>query len=265
MNCSEVLEHISSMVDNRLGGKELDEFNQHAKICKKCKDEYELERVTKKFLQSSLHPFPPPPYLEHRVLTHINSNINSGNIFAGIASFFGLITKRWYLTVGLTTVVILIFVLTQEPSSHSHNSPQDNNFIHLVYNNFDAVQKGEMASLIQANDSHGLEIPKMKDCSLVGGCVTSERGQQVTHSIYKKENCIIYCLQINFDSIKNNPNLTLPSHVLDKLKETGRYVADMHKCCSVILWVKDNNLFAAAAEMDKNNLMAYLTDTESKW
>ncbi|MDP2209097.1 MAG: hypothetical protein Q8K98_10045, partial [Bacteroidota bacterium] len=165
----------------------------------------------------------------------------------------------------------------QEPSPHSHTSPHDNNFIHLVYNNFDAVQKGEMASFIQANNPHELEIqisnldsqqvkiPQLKDCALLGGCVTAEKGQQVTHSIYKKENCIIYCLQINFDSIKNNPNLTLPSHVLETIKETGWYVADMHKCCSVILWVKDNNLFAAAAEMDKNNLMAYLTDTESKW
>lgn len=262
MNCSEVLEHISSVVDNRLGGKELEEFNRHTKICKRCKDEYSLERMTKNFLQSSLRPFPPPPYLEHRVLAHINNNLKSGNIFASV---FGLITKRWYLTVGLTTAVILLFVLTQEPSSHSHISPQDNNFIHLVYNNFNAVQKGEMAPFTQANNLHGFEFPKMKDCSLLGNCVTTEKGQQVTHSIYKKENCIIYCLQINFDSIKNNPNLTLPSHVFEKLKETGQYVADMHKCCSVILWVKDNNLFAAAAEMDKNDLMAHLTDTESQW
>lgn len=258
------MEHLCSVVDCRLSGKELEEFNQHTEICKRCKDEYDLERVTKKFLQSNLRPIPSPPYLEHSVLAHIDSNINSGNIFAGLASFFGFITRRWYITVGLSTAVILIFVLTQNQSSHSHNSPNDNNFIHLVYNNFDAVQKGEMASFTQTHN-HQVKIPQLKDCSLVGGCVTAEKGQQVTHSVYKMENCIIYCLQINFDSIKTNPNLTLPSYVFEQLKETGRYVSDMHKCCSVILWVKDNNLFAAAAEMDKNNLMAYLTDSETQW
>ncbi len=262
MNCSEVLEHISSVVDNRLGGKELDEFYQHAKICRRCKDEYDLERVTKIFLQSSLHPFPPPLYLEHRLLTLIKTTTNSGNIFSSV---FELLIKRWYFTVGLTTALILIFVWTQKPSSHSHTSPQDNNFIHFVYNNFDAVQKGETAQFTEDNNANGFGIGQLKDCSLIGTCNANYKGQQVTHSIYKKENCTIYCLQINFDSIKNNPNLTLPSQVLDKLKETGRYVADMHKCCSVILWVKDNNLFAAAAEMDINNLMAFLTDAEAQW
>lgn len=264
MNCSEVMEQLCSVVDCRLGGKELEEFKKHTEVCKRCKDEYDLERITKKFLQSSLRPIPPPPYLEHRVLNRIDSNINSVNLFARITSFFGFITKRWYITIGFTTAIILIFVLTQNPSSHSHNSPNDNNLIHLVYNNFDALQKGEMASFTQTKNPQ-LKIPNLKDCSLVGGCVTAEKGQQVTHSVYKHENCIIYCLQINFDSIKNNPQLTLPSHVFAELKESGRYVADMHECCSVILWVKDNNLFAAAAEMDKNNLMTYLIDTETQW
>ncbi len=264
MNCIEVMEHVSSMVDNRLSGTELDEFNRHLKLCKRCQNEYKLEKVTKIFLQSSLRPYPPPPYLEQKVLTYINNNLNSKNFFAGIVTFIRLMVKRWYLTAGFAGAVILIFILIQGPSSHSHDSPRDNNLIHLIYNNYDAVIKGRMASFIQANNNYGLAIPKLNDCSLVGGCVTSEKGQQVTHTIYQKENCIIYYLQINFDSIKNNPNLTLPSHVFEEIKETGMYIADMNKCCSVILKVKENTLVAVAAEMDKTNLLAYLNDTESK-
>lgn len=264
MNCSEVIEHLCSVVDGRLSGKELEEFKKHTEICKRCKGEYDLERITKNVLQSRLRPIPPPPYLEHRVLNHINNNVNSGNLFGRIASFFEFITKRWYITIGFSTAIILIFVLTRDPSAHSHTSPNDNNFIHLVYNNFNAVQKGEMASFNQ-NKNPQLNIPHLKDCSLIGGCATDEKGQQVTHSVYKHESSIIYCLQINFDSIKNNPHLTLPSHVFAELKKSGRYVADMHECCSVILWVKDSNLFAVAAEMDKHNLMTYLIDTERQW
>ena len=76
-----MLEQVSSVVDNCLDDKLLEEFKNHTRLCVKCKNAFELELLTKKFAQSKLKPFQAPGYLSEKIVTKvINHNTDSVSV-----------------------------------------------------------------------------------------------------------------------------------------------------------------------------------------
>jgi len=270
VDCNEVLELISSAVDERLEKDTLKNFYQHTNVCKICRNVFELESITKKFIQTRVQPIRTPDYLADRLISQIKNSAESRSSYK-INSILSLILqwRKWYVAIPAIAAIGLYFIIFSPPAHHYHTSPVDNNIIHQIYNNYDAVVDGKIKPTLTTDDPSVLEnylkenvnynvnIPKLRDCVLVGGTVSQFDEEKLSHIIYKHGDCIIYFSLIDFRVVVGNRSITLPQKAIDELVRTGWYYADDHKCCSVILWLKDSTLYIAAAEMEKDKLMAY--------
>jgi hypothetical protein len=277
VDCYEALDHVSSAVDNCLDEKIVKEFKTHTGVCSKCRNIYELEALTKRFAQSRLKPMPAPGYL--------NSRITSQILTAGLSGFSGQkknnriinVPKYIFTATSLVAASILVVILFSVREFHLHTSPIDNNIIHQAYNTYDSVVEGriipafetdcpiKLGSYFKNISNSAVTVPKLKGCSIVGGRVAEYSGKRIFHVFYKTAECVIHCSLVDFDLNHNHEALVLPDDAIDSLKKNGWYFANEHKCCSVIVWLKDNRLCTATAELQKEKLFAYLNDGEQQW
>jgi hypothetical protein len=277
VDCYEVLEHVSSVVDDCLDDKLLEEFKNHTRLCVKCKNLFELELLTKKFAKSKLKSFKVPGYLSEKIITQVNNhNKDSISVKKKQNRIINFPRNLFIVTSGLAAVM-LVFLLFSVKPQHSHHAPIDNNIIHQAYNNYDAVIEGTIIPTFETTDhrllgdyfnkttDHKINVPPLKRCSLTGGTVTEYSGKKIIHILYKNAECIIHCSLIDLNDFNNDKILTMDEGAMDSLKKNGWYFANDYKCCSVILWLKDNTLCTASAELDKDKLFAYLTESESPW
>lgn len=278
MNCNDYLEQISSVVDSRLFGNLLEEFNEHSRKCKNCCSVFELEKLTRDYIRSTIKPLKAPDYLNQGILMHLNNPASDERVKKKFnLGLFSFPRRNWYLGFAVAVIaVISLITITHYSNSphHFHNSPNDNNIIHLVYNYYDSVLEGKMkpdieTSSIDTIESHlrnavdyDVKVPIIKEYLLMGATVTEYEGKKLAHFFYKRDNCIIYFSQLDYRVVTDEGTLTLPAQAIEQLNTTGWYVADKYKCCSVILWLRDKTLCTVASEMDQKKLMAYLTSNE---
>jgi hypothetical protein len=277
VDCYEVLEQVSSVVDNCLDDKLLEEFKNHTRLCVKCKNAFELELLTKKFAQSKLKHFQAPGYLSEKIVTQvINHNTDSVSVKKKQNRIINF-PRNLFIGTSVLAASILVFLLFSVKAHHTHHSPIDNNIIHQAYNNYDAATEGKIVPAFETNDprllgdyfkktvDHEVNVPSLKGCSLTGGMITEYSGKKIFHMLYKNAECLIHCSLVDINALDSDKILTLPEGAMDSLKKNGWYFANEHKCCSVILWLKDKTLCTASAELSKDKLFAYLNESESPW
>ena len=73
MNCNEVKEHITSAVDGRLEPHIKHEFEEHVLQCSLCRSEFELERLTKRYVQTTLPRPKTPSALSANIINQLGS------------------------------------------------------------------------------------------------------------------------------------------------------------------------------------------------
>lgn len=275
MECYEVLEHVSSVVDDRLEARLLEEFKIHTGVCDICRNIYELELLTKKFAHSTLKSYPVPGYLSEKIVSQIISSTTNNQVEKKKPNWVINFPKHLFIATSVVAAAILIIILLSESSYHLHTFPNDNNIIHQAYNNFDAVVQGKMIPAFKTDDcsvlanyfktsvNQPVDIPILSECLLKGGAVTEYSGKKLLHLFYNRGECIIHCTLMDLNIIQNETTFVLPEGALDSIKKNGWYFADGHKCCSVILWVKNKTLITVTAELDRNQLFAFLNESES--
>lgn len=275
MECYDVLELVSSVVDDRLEARLLEEFKIHTGVCDICRNVYELELLTKKFAHSTLKSYPAPGYLSEKIVSQIINSSTNKQVEKKKTNWIINFPKHLFMGTTVVAAAILVIILLSGSPHHLHTSPNDNNIIHQAYNNFDAVKQGKIIPAFKTDDRSVLadyfktsvdqpvDIPSLNECLLKGGAVTEYSGKKLLHLFYNHGECIIHCTLVDLNIIQNDTTFVLPEGTLDTIKKNGWYFADGHKCCSVILWVKNNTLFTATAELDRNQLFAYLNESES--
>lgn len=275
MECYDVLELVSSVVDDRLEARLLEEFKIHTGVCDICRNVYELELLTKKFAHSTLKSYPAPGYLSEKIVSQIINSSANKQVEKKKTNWIINFPKHLFIGTTVVAAAILVIIILSGSPHHLHTSPNDNNIIHQAYNNYDAVMQGKMIPAFKTDDHSMLanyfktsvdqpvDVPSLNECLLKGGAITEYSGKKLLHLFYNRGECIIHCTLVDLNIIQNETTFVLPEGALDSIKKNGWYFADGHKCCSVILWVKNNTLIAAAAALDRNQLFAYLNESES--
>ena len=283
MNCQEVLEHISAAVDNRLSTETKRMFETHIQACAACRNLFEMERLTKRVIQQKLRFQTIPGAVSQRILSRI-SEIAEQETEPGISHRSSWVSKllpqprfRPAFAVGLIALVALIlFVSMPFNAHHLHTSPDDNNVVHQSLNNFDAVVAGTLKPQM-ASDSpaevrkffvkkvdYKVRVPRMKDCTLMGGLVSNYQGKPLAHVVYKHDGEVIYLYQVDMQTVIDGKALTIPADAKEELLRTGWYVQSQHPKCSLVMWMVDNTLCTAVADIDKGELIAYLSYPDGK-
>lgn len=272
MNCHEVKEHISFAVDNRLEGTMRADFDTHIASCPGCRNEYELERLTKRFVKKMLHRSSAPSELSGRIVSHLES-------YSGEEAAPSLL--QWLLAVPrlkpafilgvIAVIALLLFVSLPLNIRHLHTSPDDDDVIHQSLNNYDAIlagtlqpqmasgDYGEVKTFFQNRIGYPVRVPKIDRCKQMGALVSQYKGKNLAHLVYKFDDQVVYLYQVDMGTVLEGTALTIPANAREELLKTGWYVETPHPNCSIVMWVVDNTLCTAVADMDKSQLIAYLS------
>ena len=265
MNCKEIVELISSAVDNQIDEKQKLILTEHLAVCPKCKKEYEFELTTKRLISSFYPSFEVSEELREKISYCIRRNCDVVNTQSTPKKRF----TYWYLIVPV--ILLIIIVIISFRSRHNHPIElAENNLIKVIYKHFDEILDGDREIAVKTSDPNilqasfkrhigiDIEIPHLQNCALIGGWVSGEFGQKLIHMLYKDEDKIIYYSQLNFNDFVNGSQLYLDADIIKKLKETGIYIHKEFECCSVVFRLCENQLCIIAAEMDTNTLLSHL-------
>lgn len=272
MHCDEVKEKISPAVDNRLTGNERRAFDHHIGQCPRCRNEFELERMTKHVVMNAILRSPAPAELSAHIVDQLPSP--SGDIAS--KSWFErrrtLRMKPALVAGTLAVAALLLFASLPLNRHHTHTSPNNNNIIHQAFNNYDAILAGTLKPEIASGNpadvktyfaqrvTYPVRVPKAIDkCQLIGGMISDYNGKQIAHVVYKYDDQVVYLYQVEMSLDSGETTLTIPDEAREQLQKTGWYVLSQHPNCNLVMWVVDNTLCAAVADMEKNQLISYLT------
>lgn len=282
MDCKKFQEHVTPAVDKRLTKEESARFDEHAEKCPECRNEYELESITKSLIRSRVKMQRTPAGVLERISDGLRDEQSRQN--TSLAQRIRVIMNSSYtrpaiaFAVGCLAVIILLrspntTTETQRPVVQASFIPGD--VIEQSLANYAKVRSGEiipqetsdkpevLAGFFGGKTDFPVIVPRMKKCSLLGGVLNEFAGMKLAHVVYKHESEIVYMYQTCWEEVQKGEKLGLPAQAMQELKKTGWYSATRPDGCSIVLWTKNRTLCSAVAHMTKEALIACLADGDA--
>jgi anti-sigma factor (TIGR02949 family) len=278
VTCSEALELLPAAVDGRIGEDLLHKLNHHFGTCTQCLHEFELERITKSVVRKHSRPTRSPEHLKTRIQNELNRERNA-LAGAGIPpkqqERKGLMGWPVFVLTGAGAVILLLLVVTTplQPKHHTHTQPVDGDIVHQTYNNFDGVLDGKLRPEVVSDDpkvvkaffspmvDFDVQIPEMKKFKLIGAMCSQYDGRCIAQLVYKGNKDVVYLYEVNLrTALRAEHGARLTAKAANQLLQTGWYVESHVPDCSLAMWVKDSTLCCAIADVNKDLLLASLTE-----
>lgn len=278
MECKQIVELITASLDGQIEGEEQSSLDKHLLLCPRCKLEAELERMTKTITRRHLPLLKTPPKVANQIsdlllLAQRSSKPHSSSLLQTI--FTLPVRKTIFALSGALALFLLILNLLPRHMSHIHGAPRDGNIINQSYNNLDGILEGSLIPQIASDDPKMVQsffsektnfcvnVPSLKNCTLIGAISSHYNDECVAHVIYKHGSDIIYLYETRIDSIMNglSCSMNLPDEVKDRIRKTGWYIESHVPDCTLMMWQPDSTtLCCVVAEMDKERLWACLRE-----
>jgi mycothiol system anti-sigma-R factor len=272
VKCSEVLQLVTAAIDGELDREVLEEVNRHFDRCTQCREEFDLERMTKYFVRKSIPLVPAPRHL----LTGLRLRIADENESAKNSN---PPRSRWTsrpvtVLVGFAAMVVLLLFIPSSSVRHLHSEPLDSDFVHQSYNNFDDVVSGKIVPEISSSDpavvksflssrtSRPVSVPHLRAYNLVGGMASRVNHEPVVHLVYRNNQEVIYLYEVSWRNVAHGCGLHLSPAICQALRQSGWYSENHVPDCSLIVWLKDSSLCCAVAPIRKDKLLTCLMEGE---
>jgi hypothetical protein len=274
VECKQALELITASLDDQIGEDERFSLDQHLSLCRKCRIEIELGRLTKKATKLHLPLMKTPPKVTAHISELIAREHNSHRRHSSslLQNIFTLpVRKTIFSLSGAIAVFIAVLIMLPSNMRHKHGAPHDGNIIHQSYNNLDGILEGSLVPQFASNDPKAVKaffsqkanfdvsIPCLKNCSLIGAISSNYNNECVAQVIYRNGNDVVYMYETRIDSVMNglSCSLNLPDEVKDQLRKTGRYIESHVPDCTLVMWRPDSTtLCCVVAEIDQERLCA---------
>ena len=270
MDCITASELITGAIDNELDPVSMGQLELHLLTCKQCRQEQELEQLTKAAIQRHATRVSVPASLRENILRQIaHEKPAHVSPWSSIVHYFQTPVRRTALATSFALAVILLFVSLPKHERHLHTQPNDGNIIHQTYNNFDEWVSGqnrpefasskpsEVKEFLATQVNFHVDVPPLSEFQLVGGACSQYGDDRIAQVVYRKKDAVIYLYETSLEGIMSDRSLSLPPQARSTLLQTGWYVENHAKNCTLLIWMKDSTVCCAMADMDKRALMAY--------
>ena len=191
MDCRESRDLMSGAVDNRLLRNESQGFYDHIEICGSCRDEYELEKLTKAYIKRKITFVDVPYDVKEMIMAQFSSEIDREKNRGFFSRLFSNELFQPVFAVGIVAVlgIILFFAnkgnillpASREPVKAAQTAQQDAfslteiNFQDILSGKFKpqmtAVAATDVASYINKNAGYSVELPSVSSADWIGGTV----------------------------------------------------------------------------------------------
>lgn len=274
MECRKYQEHITAAVDNALEKTERDALELHLADCPSCRNEFEVEKLTRNLVRMRCQRKRAPGY----VLQQISQRLEREDQPTQQVSWWKTLVGSTYFkpAVAFATACVAIIFLVNNPSL---NSPRvieasllpQNDIIKQSLANHVAVVAGEITPQVVSNQAEYIQgffagktkfpvvLPKMTDCTLVGGVLNDFGGEALAHVVYSYNSSeIIYVYEACWKTVLNGSPFHLSRDVVDELQRTQRYSTTTPDGRSLVLWTDGRTLCAAVSRIEVAALIACL-------
>lgn len=268
MDCQEFSELISEAVDERLQNDAKRQFDHHAAVCLPCRNEYELDRLTKSVVRRNLARKEAPGELYYSVLAAIRQTHSWPR--RALNTLFG----EAFLNPAIALVALLIVVVGAVSLLRRDNAipmSNDKNIIMQSLHHYGAAMTGGFKLSMVSHDPADVKDYLAKDtpfevavapitgCDWCGGELSDFNGVKLAHVVYKiGGEGLLYVYQVNMDEAMHGKKLGLPENAKAMLARTGWYFEQTPNKCNIILWKRKNTLCVAVSMIEKEKMLTLL-------
>ena len=278
MNCKDFREHITDAVDTYLSETAMKHFLDHANACPPCRSEYEAEASTKRFVTMHARMVDVPASLKQTILERLEEESAASPAPDApllLPRFLNFLRPRPTLGFALALLALLLIIaqILQPPARVAIAA--GNNVLLQSMENYRAVLAGNIIPQVASSDparvqqlfdgvtTFPVHVPKLRNCTLVGGVLNAYDGTPLAHVVYKHGETLIYMYQTCWHTVQEGKRLMVPEEVMQSLRKTGWYTETMEDGQTMALWVRGATLCAAVAKANPEELIACLTAEES--
>lgn len=276
MDCRETGEYISAVVDKELlEQREQRDVSEHIERCVGCRNEYEMEVITKSVVQKHVRMVPTPPQVVNCILRRIGraeSVQTLKYLLKQLKGLFSYSVPRAVVAVTALAVAIILGIVYFQSRNESY--PVDTgrrDMILEAVNHYRAYTAGAVGLQVKSSDVTEIRkffqgrvdfevvVPTLRGWSLLGGVFTECNGAGIAHLVYSKNDLIIFICQSNMNDVMTNARFDLPVEAKTAIANGGWYTAKPHEDCIVAVWRENQIVCSAVAGIDKTELMELLT------
>lgn len=282
MDCRESRDLMSGAVDNQLHSGETQNFYHHIEICGSCRDEYELERLTKAYIKRKITFVEVPYDLEETIMTRIAAEQSSERHNRFFARLMGNKTFQPVLAVGVIFIiaVMLLFANKQDlimPTIADKSLPtvqfskEDalsfamNNFQDILSGKFKpqvtAVAMANVALYINQNAGYSVPLPAVASADWVGGTVSDYNGNKMAQVVYKMGEQYIYICSFSKQVVSSN-KISFPSNCTKAMANNEWFWGQDANGDTQAAWSFGDHICVTTSNLDKKDLIAYLDDVK---
>ena len=273
---------MSGAVDNELSRQESEGFNEHIEICGSCRDEYELEKLTKAYLKRKVTFVDVPYDLGAAIMAQISSE---GAITMEPGFFSRLLSNTIFqpvMAVGIVMIIAVVLFFANRsnligPLSTSESIEAINasgpDVLTMAMDNFQEVMSGkfepqitatnvaDVSAYLKQNAGVAVPVPSIRDADWIGGSVTDADGGKATHVIFKIGEGYIYIYSFPRKAMESR-SARLPSDCADAIRNNKWYWGMDENGDTQAAWVDGDRVCVATTNMDKSDLINYLQASE---
>ncbi len=273
---------MSGAVDNELNRQESKGFQEHIEICGSCRDEYELERLTKAYLRRKITLVDVPYDLQSAILAQLSAEDTIGFEPGFFSRIFSNSIFQPVMAVGVVLIIAvalffanrsnLILPLSQDETIESIQATGPD-VLTMAMNNFQDVLSGkfkpqitatkvaDVSSFLDHNAGYTEELPAIPDADWIGGSVANADGWKVTHVVYKIGEGYIYIFSFPREAVSSN-HVKLPSDCSHAIKDNQWYWGMDQNGDTQAVWSEANRICVVTANLEKKDLISYLKTSD---
>ena len=277
MDCRESRDIMSEAVDNELHGSESQNFYEHIEICGSCRDEYELEKLTKAYIKRKITFVEVPYDLEQAIMAQLAGEGSAEQQDGFIARLMSNNLFQPVLAVGFIFVIAIALFFANKsdlvmPTTADRNPSAiqsgSEDALSLAMNNFQKILNGEfkpqvtaitvpdVATYIQQNAGYPMPLPTVANADWIGGSVTEFSGNKMAQVIYKMGEQYIYIC--SFPIQQGNSKISFPSQCTKAVSSNKWFWGLDANGDTQAAWSYADHICVATSNLEKKDLIAYL-------
>lgn len=274
---------MSGAIDKQLHHDESEGFYEHIEICGSCRDEYELEKLTKAYIKRKITFVDVPYDVELAVVSQFSSGPD-GTRKRGL--FSRLLSNSIFqpmLAVGLVVVIgVLLFFAneanimlpdsrdiagTVQAAQQDALSLAETNFQDVLSGKFKpqitAVAMSDVASYLNQNVGYSVQLPTVAGTDWIGGTVSNYYGDKLAEVVYKMGEAYIYICSFPSNSVSSR-KISIPQNCAKAIESNRWFWCENSNGDIQAAWSNADHICVATSNLGKSDLAAYLDPTNNK-
>ena len=272
VDCREFQELISEAVDKRLNTTIAHHFTAHAGVCPSCRNEFEMEQLTKSILHVKMQRQSVPSIVSDSMLAAVKPLRPSSRNWLTIMFGEAFLNPAVALVALLLVAVGAVSLLQKDNAIPISGSK---NIITQSLNNYSAAMTGALKPTLVSHDAGDVKdylakdtpfevsVATLDDCDWCGGVLSEIDGVRLVHVVYQiGGEGLLYVYQVDMNEAMRGNKIGLPENAKASLAKTGWYFEQTPDLCNVVLWRHKNTLCAAVSKIDRDKMIALLSEKD---